>query len=65
MRCIKPYYSYKKDAYQELVLSFTPYLEKVSPLYNLVKSMNKSLILCLVYLQSIKMILSLEFWKLV
>lgn len=41
MRCIKPYYSYKKDAYQELVFSFTPYLEKVSPLYRLVKSMNK------------------------
>lgn len=41
MRCIKPYYSYKKDAYQELVFSFTSYLEKVSPLYNLVKSMNK------------------------
>ena len=37
MRCIKPYYSYKKDAYQELVFSFTPYLEKVSHLYNLEK----------------------------
>jgi hypothetical protein len=41
MNYIKPYYSYKKDAYQELVFSFTSYLEKVSPLYNLVKSMNK------------------------
>lgn len=41
MGCIKPYYSYKKDAYQELVFFFTSYLEKVSPLYHVTKSMNR------------------------
>ena len=41
MRCIKPYYSYKKNAYQELVNFFTSYLEKVSPLYHVTKSMNR------------------------
>lgn len=41
MRCIKPYYSYKKNAYQELVNFFTAYLEKVSTLYHLTKSMNR------------------------
>lgn len=41
MRCIKPYYSYKNNAYQELVNFFTSYLEKVSPLYHVTKSINK------------------------
>ena len=41
MRCIKPYYNYKKNAYQELVNFFTSYLEKVSPLYHVTKSMNR------------------------
>lgn len=41
MKFIKPYYGYKRDAYQELVNFFIPYLVRVSPLYKLVKSMNK------------------------
>lgn len=37
---IKPYYSYKREAYQELVRFLTPLLEKVSPLYESVKLVN-------------------------
>lgn len=37
---IKPYYSYKREAYQELVRFLTPILERVSPLYESVKLVN-------------------------
>ena len=37
---IKPYYSYKRVAYQELVDFLTPILERVSPLYKTTKAMN-------------------------
>lgn len=37
---IKPYHSYKREAYQELVRFLTPLLERVSPLYESVKLVN-------------------------
>ena len=37
---IKPYYSYKRVAYQELLDFLTPILERVSPLYKTTKAMN-------------------------
>lgn len=37
---IKPYYSYKREAYRELVRFLTPLLERVSPLYESVKLVN-------------------------
>lgn len=38
---IKPHYSYKRVAYQELVSFLTPILERVSPLYNSTEAMNE------------------------
>lgn len=37
---VKPYYSYKRVAYQELVDFLSPILERVSPLYKSTKAMN-------------------------
>lgn len=38
---VKPYYSYKRVAYQELVSFLVPILERVSPLYKPTKAMNE------------------------
>lgn len=38
---IKPYHSYKREAYRELVRFLTPLLERVSPLYTSTKAVNE------------------------
>lgn len=38
---VKPYYSYKRVAYQELAGFLIPILERVSPLYKSTKAMNE------------------------